>query len=128
MDPFHRQMRRRNISLSKRNNQTDKTGLTENKNQRNVLYTVKCFRAQSSYLSTLLFSFYSPVCQSFFLSAKHISSLPSCLNSLWTPNANSLRHLIRHINSISPLIALIPPCNEFLSGIPLVQHKFKLRF
>lgn len=59
---------------------------------------------------------YSAICQPFFFS-EHISSLPSCLKSLWTPNANLVRHLIRHINSISPLIALIPLCNEFLCGI-----------
>lgn len=39
-----------------------------------------------------------------------LSSLLYGLNSLWTPNANSVRHLIRHINSISPLIAVIPLC------------------
>lgn len=50
---------------------------------------------------------------------------PPCLNSLWTPNANSVRHLIRHINSISPLIALIPFCNEFLCSIPSEQQNFK---
>lgn len=52
---------------------------------------------------------------------------PLCLNSLWTPNANSVGHLIRHINSISPLIALIPLCNEFLCGIPSAQQRFTLR-
>lgn len=52
---------------------------------------------------------------------------PLCLNSLWTPNANSVGHLIRHINSISPLIALIPLCNEFLCGIPSAQQCFTLR-
>lgn len=46
-----------------------------------------------------------------------VSSLLSCLNSLWTPNANSVRHLIRHINSISPLIVVIPLCSEFLCGV-----------
>ena len=121
MDPFYRQMRRRNISLSEIINQRDKTGL------RNVLCTVKRFISQSFYLSSAPSCIcssspsYSPVCQPFFLSAEHISSPPSCLNSLWTPNANSVRHLIRHINSISPLIALIPLCNEFLCGIPSVQ-------
>ena len=60
-----------------------------------------------------LFSFYRPFCQPVSLPAEHISSLPSCLNSLWTPNANSVRHLIRHINSISPLIALIPLSKAF---------------
>lgn len=125
MDPFYRQMRRRNISLSEIINQRDEAGL------RNVLCTVKHFISQSFYLfsspSCICYSIpsYSPVCQLFFLSAEHISSLPSCLNSLWTPNANSVRHLIRHINSISPLIALIPLCNEFLCGIPSVQQNFE---
>lgn len=65
------------------------------------------------------------ICQRFSPTAARIQSLPFCLNSLWTPNANSVRHLIRHINSISPLIALIPLCNEFLCDVPLVQQHQK---
>ncbi len=132
MNPFHRQMSTRNISPSKIINQKDKTGLSETKSQRNVLCTVKRLKSQSFYLfpspSCLCYSIFlcSPICQPFSLSAEHICSLPSRLNSLWTSNANSVRHLIRHINSVSPLIALIPLCNEFLCGIPLVQQNFKL--
>lgn len=58
-----------------------------------------------------------------FLQQQH--TLTSSLNSLWTPNANSVRHLIRHINSISLLIVLIPLSNKFLRDVPLVQLQQK---
>lgn len=131
MNPFHRQMSRGNISLSKIINQGDKTGPSETRSRSNVQRTLKLLLSQPFYLfsssSCLCYLIFLSVCQAFLLSTEHISFLPSCLNSLRTPNANSVSHLIRHINSISPLIALIPLCNEFLSGIPSVQQNFKLR-
>lgn len=57
-----------------------------------------------------------------------LSSLLYGLNSLWTPNANSVRHLIRHINSISPLIAVIPLCREFVRGVLSGRRHFFFSF
>lgn len=57
-----------------------------------------------------------------------VSSLLYGLNSLWTPNANSVRHLIRHINSVSPLIAVIPLCREFVRGVLSGRRHFFLFF
>lgn len=91
--------------------------MKETKSPINVSYTLKCFCSQSIYLfssaSRLLPSF-SSVCQPFLLLPLQGRLHLPYLNSLWTPNANSVSHLIRHINSISPLIAVIPLCSEFL--------------
>lgn len=114
MNPF--QIRRKNISLLSIFNQRHTTEWASR--LLSVSSPSSCCRCRS-------ISLQSPIFQASFLS-EHIPSLPSCLKSLWTPNANSVRHLIRHINSISPLIALIPLCNEFLCGVPSVQQGSEL--
>lgn len=83
----------------------------------NVSCTLKCFCSQSVYLffsAPRLLPCFSSVCQPFLLPPLQGLFHLFYLNSLWTPNANSVSHLIRHINSISPLIAVIPLCSEFL--------------
>lgn len=47
-----------------------------------------------------------PICLPFML-PQNISYAASSFKSLRTPNANSVRHLIRHINSKSPLNGVI---------------------
>lgn len=91
--------------------------IKETKSQMNVSCTLKCFCSQSIYLfssAPRLLPCFSSVCQPFLLPPLQGLFHLSYLNSLWTPTANSVSHLIRHINSISPLIAVIPLCSEFL--------------
>lgn len=71
----------------------------------NVSCTLKCFCSQSIYLFfsvPRLLPCFSSVCQPFLLPPLQGPFHLSYLNSLWTPNANSVSHLIRRINSISP--------------------------
>lgn len=60
-----------------------------------------------------LLPYFPPQPQSVSTSPPQKNTLAPSLNSLWTLNANSVRHSIRHIHSISPLIVLIPLCNTF---------------
>lgn len=94
--------------------------MKETKSQMNVSCTLKCFCSQSIYLfssAPRLLPCFSSVCQPFLLPPLQGLFHLSYLNSLWTPNANSVSHLIRHINSISPLIAVLPLCSEFLLAL-----------
>lgn len=83
----------------------------------NVSCTLKCFCSHSIYLffsAPRLLPCFSSVCQPFLLPPLQGLFHLSYLNSLWTPNANSVSHLIRRINSISPLIAVILLHSEIL--------------
>lgn len=108
---------RREAERSKRIFHCQNSLIKETKSQMNVSCTLKCFCSQSIYLfssAPRLLPCFSSVCQPVLLPPLQGLFHLSYLNSLWTPNANSVSHLIRHINSISPLIAVIPLCSKFL--------------